>query len=138
MKIWKNIWIFVLLITACSISSQPQLSNEIEYRCAEYYAAGEFGYGYYSFCSTVPVPVNYDYKSGLWKFWNLSGQLIAEGEFDNPEFEVNDHGGCPYKVIQNNIIVDQWKFWDKNGKLTNPTEQLIKTLESCETIRHIN
>ncbi len=131
----KNIWIFVLLITACSIKEQPQLSNEIKCRCAEYYATGEFGYGYYSFCSTVPVPVNYSYKSGPWKFWNLSGQLIAAGEFDNPEFEVDDHGGCSYKVIQNKIISTQWKFWDKNGNPINPNKNLIKTLESCQTIQ---
>jgi len=126
-----------MLFSGCSVNNGPEISPEIEFRCAEYYAAGKFQYSYYSFCSIAPKTINYDYKTGLWKFWNLSGQLIAEGEFDNPEIEINDHGGCAYNVIQNKIIKNNWKFWDKNGLQIAASEQLIKDLEKCQTIRYI-
>jgi len=134
---WKNIWLFIILISGCSLNNGPQLSNEIEFRCAEYYAVGEYQYSHYYFCSFVPQTINYDYKAGLWKFWNLSGQLIAEGEFDNSEIEINDRGGCPYTIIQHKIISTDWKFWDQNGLPIEASEQLINDLESCQTIRHI-
>ena len=137
MQNWKSILLFVMLLVSCSPSNQPQLSKEIEFRCAQYYTTGDFGYSDYYFCGIVPVIQSYSYKTGIWKFWNLSGQLIAKGEFDNPEIEINDHGGCSYKVIQNKIIPTQWKFWDDNGAQISAGEKLIKTLEECSVIRQI-
>jgi len=112
-------------------SNRPEEANRVS---DHFYIKGQLGYDSYAFCSVVPEDVPYAYKVGKWKYWNLDGQLVAEGVFRLDTQVVRDHGGCPYSFRVGKIDRDSWRFWDKNGLPFHPANTFIEELESCKTI----
>ena len=94
MKIFKEL-VFILVIagTACNQEVGRQMPKEANLICGDFYAAGQFEQGSYTFCSTTPSEVQYFYKKGAWKYWNLKGELIASGTFNPEKQKIEDQGG---------------------------------------------
>ena len=124
--------IFFLILSffwACKAKDiKPKEANMI---CYEFFVSGQFKHETYSLCSTVPVEIGYHYETGNWKFWNLKGQLIAEGPYTSQKIEIQGQGGCPYELIRGVMDKDKWNFWDDKGKPIKATEDLINKLEAC-------
>ena len=114
MKILMLLFLTVLLQCASDSTSNSFYAAEINMRCDEYYAIGQIEYDHYSFCSTVPVDIEYSYKKGNWKYWNKSGKLIAVGKFRLEKQIIEDQGGCSYEMISGKIDQSNWKFWDSD------------------------
>lgn len=81
----------------------------------------------YSFCSTVPVYIDYEYKFGEWTFWTKERQLIAKGIF-TIEKELS-HSSCPQDINVSKIHEKYWTFYDEEGNITTATKELIHELE---------
>lgn len=107
--------------------------KEANMTCNGFFVKGEFKNGNYTFCGIVPVETQYIYKNGNWKFWNLKGQLIAEGFYKLQKIKVEGQGGCPYEITEGIIDKERWNFWDDKGQEIKPKEDLITKLEACTT-----
>lgn len=121
-----------LILFSCHGQPKKTRPEEANMVCNDFYALGQIEYDTYTFCSIVPVEVEYHYKKGFWKFWDLNGQLVAEGTFNVEKGRVEDHGGCPYEYLTGKIKTANWRFWDENSVETEPEVELIKNLQSCE------
>lgn len=104
--------------------------------CKDFFIQGQFKNGTYTFCGIVPVENSYNYKNGKWKFWNLNGQLIAEGIYKSNKIKIEDQGGCPYEIIKGIIEKENWNFWDESGNKIPPNEELISRIENCTNEFH--
>jgi len=120
-----------LLLFSCSHKSENIRPKEANIACQEFFVKGQFKEGVYTFCGIVPVETRYIYKNGSWKFWNIKGQLIAEGIYKSISTKIEGEGGCSYEVIEGVADKEKWNFWDENGKEIKPNEGLIKRLEIC-------
>lgn len=125
--------IIILLIMSfflfCSEKEvKPKKANMV---CSDFFVKGQFKNATYTFCGIMPVEVRYIYKDGKWKFWNLNGQLIAEGIYKLQNEVVEGEGGCPYEIIEGLINEEEWFFWDEKGIKIKPDEDLIKRIKSC-------
>lgn len=89
---------------------------EANMHCKNFYVKGNFKNDTHYFCGITPEQHPYLYKYGEWKFWDLEGHLIAEGIYSTKIDTIADHGGCNYFKKRGIIDLDNWKFWDKNGK----------------------
>jgi len=101
---------FLLILIVLSSCTHPTenkiLSNwpkGADKRCKGLYANGETKKATYQFCSIIPYEKEYCYKLGTWKFWDKSGELIAEVQFENQEKTIRGHGGCDIKIIESFI-----------------------------------
>lgn len=105
--------------------------KEANMSCGNFFIKGQYNIETYTFCSTIPTEVQYRYKSGYWKFWNIGGQLIAEGAYKLEKKTIEGQGGCSYEIIEGIIDEPTWKFWDNKGNQTGFNEELISQLKSC-------
>lgn len=96
------------------------------------YGEGEYNIGNYTFCGLVPEEINYKYKVGKWKFWNLNKQLIAEGEFEIDSALALGRGGCNYMMKISKVIPKNWKFYDNNGNQINSNIEQIFRIENAQ------
>ncbi|MFD2892616.1 hypothetical protein ACFS5J_11405 [Flavobacterium chuncheonense] len=95
------------------------------------YGLGNFKASNYSLCGLMLHNIEYKYKVGKWKFWNLKRELIAEGEFVTDSSIVRGRGGCDYYIKTSKIMNDKWNFYDSDGKLKNPHFEEIYILENA-------
>jgi hypothetical protein len=77
------------------------------------------------------VEHEYYYKKGKWIFWDRLGNKIAEGTFSLNKVIEHNYGGCDYEFIESTINTSDWKFWDSQGKIIEPNNSLILSLETC-------
>ena len=124
--------IIVFVFISFVISQKKLRPKEATVICDNYFATGKIVYDKYSFCSIIPVDVEYPIKKGVWKFWNLSGTLIAEGEFNIIRDTIKDRGGCEYEIKKGVIELSKWEFWEENGNRIIPGEAAIKNMELCQ------
>lgn len=99
--------------------------------CKDFFVKGTFKNDTYYFCSIVPLDHPYLYKDGKWKYWNLAGNLVAEGIYSTKIDTITDHGGCSYYKKKGIIDINNWEFWDEHGQQIQPDDKLIHHLESC-------
>ena len=104
---------------------------EANITCTEFFVKGQYEYGKYTFCGIVPIETKYTYKIGNWKFWNLKGQLIAEGPYDPQKMKIEQEGGCSYELTKGILNETEWKFWDDFGKQIELKQELITKIETC-------
>lgn len=118
------------MILSCSQKKdlRPSEANMI---CNDFYIQGQFKNATYSFCGIVPTEVQYIHKDGKWKYWNIRGQLVAEGIYKLKKIKVEDHGGCSYEIIQGELDKKEWIFWNEKGNKIEPNEKLINKIELC-------
>lgn len=126
--------IFLLLIgLVFSCKNENSNSAELKKGFHNVNAIGELKNGSYTFCGTVPTEVNYTYRIGKWKFITKGKIKIAEGEYNAIIKENDSSGGCGFKYFENTVDLEKWKFWNKDGKLIEPTKRLINIIESKQT-----
>uniref|UniRef100_UPI0035C839A3 hypothetical protein n=1 Tax=Aurantibacter sp. TaxID=2807103 RepID=UPI0035C839A3 len=90
------------------------------------YGSGNFESNKYLHCGIDNQEIEYNYKIGYWKFWDLKRNFIAEGEFKIDSMFING-GGCNYIIKTSKVIKDKWKFYDKNSKtIKGDIEQIFK------------
>lgn len=99
--------------------------------CKEFFIQGQFKNDTYTFCGIVPIENSYKYKNGKWKFWNLNGQLVAEGRYKLKKIKVEGNGGCSYEITRGLIVQDEWNFWDEWGNKISPNKEFISRIENC-------
>ena len=126
----------ILLTFSCS-NNEIKDSSLFDFKCDNFYATGKVKLSSYNFCGIIPQKTDYTYKVGEWKFWNLSGQLIAQGVFKTKEKEINGQGGCSYKILLNKINQNEWKFWNNQGKEIKLTKENLSKFENCQ-IKHFS
>jgi len=120
-----------IFILACSAKEKSLLPNEANMYCKDLYAHGEIVDETYTFCAILPEEVKYTYKTGLWKFWNKQGQLIAKGEFKPKTKTIENRGGCPYEITFSTADKSKFSYWNEKGIKTEISESFLKALESC-------
>ncbi|MDH7913219.1 hypothetical protein [Winogradskyella sp. SYSU M77433] len=96
-----------------------------------------YGIGYikkdkYTECGIVPQEIEYHYKVGKWKFWNLERNLIAEGEFEIDSALAKGRGGCDFMVKMSKVKNRKWKFFNGNGEETKGTIEQIYNIENAK------
>lgn len=74
----------------------------------------------------------YPYKSGQWKYYYNNGQVKAFGTYLNSleHMDTSCEGGDDYYT---NRISEDWKFYDTEGNLVEPSEKVIEELEAVNT-----
>ena len=75
----------------------------------------------------------YSYKTGYWKFYYSTEQLMACGTFVTVPAEINT--GCNIEVIKKSQLSSDWKFYDLNGELIQSTADLINAIENYEILQ---
>lgn len=111
------------------ISKEPPI--EAEFRCGKFYASGNVVLSSYTFCSIIPIEVDYYYKKGKWTFWNQNNNKIAEGIFNNNLITKDGIGGCPYSFYNDKINLDKWKFWNGRGEVIKLENEEVSIFEDC-------
>ena len=96
------------------------------------YGKGNFLKAKYIECGIVRQEIDYKYKIGKWKFWDLKRNLIAEGEFEIDSALAIGRGGCDFMIKMSKIKDDKWKFFDENGKEIKGTIEQIYNIENAK------
>jgi hypothetical protein len=136
MKTFRELVLIVAIAgTACNQEVGSQMPKEANLIYGDFYAAGQIEQGSYTFCSYAPKEVQYSYKNGAWKYWNLNGELIANGTYKPVKQKIEGEGGCPFEIISGKINRKEWQFWDGHGNTIAPSDELLDKLEKCEVIR---
>ncbi len=136
LKLYKiKLALFGIVILGCTNTEKKPL--EANMFSSNFYIYGEYKEDTYSFCSTVPIEVEYRYKVGKWKYWDNKGQLIAEGLYKPKKIKIEGIGGCPYEMKEGKIDRETWKFWDRKGAEISPSDGLIKRIENCKIVKGI-
>jgi len=119
-----------LMILSCGQKKdiRPFGSNMI---CNDFYVQGQFKNAIHSFCGIVPEEVHYLHKDGKWKYWNLKGQLIAQGIYKLQKVNIEGYGGCTYELIEGVLDKKEWSFWNEKGDRIEPNEGLVNKIKSC-------
>ena len=105
--------------------------NKWIYDLGNVYGSGEFETGKYDKCGLTQHIVEYEYKVGKWKFWNLERNLIAEGEFVTDSSMVIGQSDCDYYKKTSKILLENWKFYDSNKKIVKPEIEVLFNLENA-------
>lgn len=129
-KMNKVIFLFIVFFLF-SCNQKEKRPIEANMVCHDLFVQGQFKNATYSFCGITPIEIGYTYKDGNWKFWNLKGQLIAEGFYKLQKNKIENHGGCPYEIIDGIIDKEEWFFWNEEGEKVKSDKELIKKIESC-------
>ncbi|MFC6860389.1 hypothetical protein [Zunongwangia atlantica] len=96
------------------------------------YGKGNFRKAKYIECGIFRQEIDYKYKVGKWKFWDLKRNLIAEGEFEIDSALAIGRGGCDYMVKMSKVKGDKWIFYDENGKEIKGTIEQIYNIENAK------
>lgn len=121
---------FSLFTLGCGqTGKRPDVANM---ECHEFFVQGQMGHDEYTFCGIEPVKSSYTFKQGFWRYWNKGGDLVAEGEYVPKSETITNQGGCDYDIFVSTIIAAKWRFWDENGKLIEPDDDLISRISSCK------
>ena len=96
------------------------------------YGTGNFKIAKYIECGIVPQEIEYNYKVGKWKFWDLKRNLIAEGEFETDSTLAMGRGGCDFMVKISKVKNGKWKFYNGNGEETKGTIEQIYNIENAK------
>jgi len=134
---WKIVKAFALgillfcLFLFVKVQNQEKILPEYaNWKCEKYFVHGQYVDTTYMICSFIPQKHNYQYRSGRWKYWNYSGQLIAEGVLKR-KVHTDRISGCSFDILEGIIDENTWEFWNDEGKRIAPSETLIKELEAC-------
>lgn len=99
----------------------------------EIYGIGYLKVDKYLRCGLKSDEINYFYKVGEWRFWNLDKQLIAKGEFEIDSIKTSVIGvNCENTIKLSKINDTKWDFYDKKGNKIEPTIELKHTIESAK------
>ena len=96
------------------------------------YGIGNLKTAKYIECGIVPQEIEYKYKVGKWKFWDLKRNLIAEGEFEIDSALAMGRGGCDFMVKMSRVGSGKWKFYNENGEETKGTIEQIYNIENAK------
>ena len=129
----KSLLFLLLILIVFSCKNDNPKSSELKKDFYIVNAIGKTKNGTYTFCGTVPKEVDYEYRTGNWKFITNENIKIAEGEYIVILKEVDNSGGCGYKYFENKVDMKKWKFWNNEGQEIEPTKQLINIIESKQT-----
>ncbi|MES2862705.1 MAG: hypothetical protein V4666_01165 [Bacteroidota bacterium] len=105
--------------------------NKWIYDFGNVYGFGEFETGKYEKGGLIQHVVEYDYKVGKWKFWNLNRVLIAEGEFVTDSSLVMSQGDCDYYKKTSKIRKENWKFYNSKRQIIEPKIEVLFNLENA-------
>ena len=105
--------------------------NKWIYDLGKVYGSGEFKTGKYESCGFISHIVEYEYKVGKWKFWNLERKLIAEGEFVTDSSVVIGQSGCNYYIKTSKMRKENWKFYNSENKNIEPKIEELFILENA-------
>lgn len=123
----KRVLTYLLLLIGVSCTEISKAAESVidtsekRLNCGQYLGYGQLIESSYNFCSTVPIVIEYSYKTGKWKFWDKNDKFISEVEFSNKLETITDHGGCNYDVILDTII-------SSSNQLSS---EMKKALETC-------
>lgn len=123
--------IFVLIMCFNCQSEQEIIPKEANLFCNDYLIKGQFKNDSYIFCGITQNEIQYSYNYGNWKFWDLKGKLVAEGNYTLKKRVVGSEGGCSFEIIEGKIIREDWQFWDNQGNRIPGNNKIIEQLESC-------
>lgn len=84
---------------------------------------------YTTCCTAGPCPVYYSYKIGDWTYFHDNGNTKAIGTYKmgKKHIDTTCEGG---DRINFGYVTEKWKFYDINGKVMKPNEELIKEIEA--------
>ena len=123
---------FIVIFSLSSCNNKDNLTpKDANYRCNKYFAQGTIKHDTYVFCGITSTENQYSYKSGNWKFWNIDGKFLAEGEFKTTKLKISDQGGCPYEIKESKINAKKWKFGNSNKLDLFDIERIAIELENC-------
>lgn len=106
--------------------------NNWIYDFGNVYGFGEFETGKYEKGGLIQHVVEYDYKVGKWKFWNLNRDLIAEGEFVTDSSKVIGQSDCDYYKKTSKIRKENWRFYNSKRQIIEPKIEVLFNLENAE------
>lgn len=96
------------------------------------HAYGETKNDSYIFCGFIAQTVDYKYRTGTWEFVTEDSINIARGPYKEVVKEVYEEGGCPITIVDNEIDLEKWNFWNLAGDEIEPNQLLINLIESYE------
>lgn len=105
--------------------------NKWIYDLGKVYGSGEFENGKYDKCGLTQHIVEYEYKIGKWKFWNLDRELIAEGKFITDSSLVIGQSDCDYYIKTAKIRNENWKFYNSERQIIEPKIEKLFILENA-------
>ena len=105
--------------------------NKWIYDFGKVYGIGEFEKAKFNKGGLTPTIVDYEYKVGKWKFWNINRELIAEGEFETDSSYVIGQSDIDYYIKTSKIKKDKWKFYDSDRQLIEPKIEDFFILENA-------
>lgn len=114
-----------------SLSDKSDFSKieftENDYDLVDFYGRGQIVNDYWTFCSTIALKNEYEYKKGKWKFWTKDFQYLGEGYFKIQKEKIEFSGGCPGQYLNYEILVeDSWKSNIQSYQLNYRTIELLQ------------
>ena len=106
-------------------------NNKWIYDLGKIYGLGEFKSETFEKGGLTQTIVDYEYKVGKWKFWNINRELIAEGEFETDSSYVIGQSDSDYYIKTSKIKRNKWKFYDSERQLIEPKIEDLFILENA-------
>lgn len=106
-------------------------NNKWIYDLGKIYGLGQFKSETFEKGGLTQTIVDYEYKVGKWKFWNINRELIAEGEFETDSSYVIGQSDSDYYIKTSKIKKDKWKFYDSERQLIEPKIEDLFILENA-------
>lgn len=106
-------------------------NNKWIYDLGKIYGLGEFKSETFEKGGLTQTIVDYEYKVGKWKFWNINRELIAEGEFETDSSHVIGQSDSDYYIKTLKIKRNKWKFYDSERQLIEPKIEDLFILENA-------
>lgn len=105
--------------------------NKWIYDLGKIYGVGEFKSDKFEKGGLMQTIVDYEYKVGKWKFWNINRELIAEGEFEADSSYVIGQSDSDYFIKTSKINKNKWKFYNPERQLIEPKFEDLFILENA-------
>ena len=118
-------------VETSSISTEIiRLGKSTEYyKNGQIKEVGNYENGDYNVCGIVgPISVPFVYKTGFWKYFYENGQLKAEGKFEL-KIKIGKDKCAGDSIFKSGKVTDKWMFFDKSGKIIEPSKQDIAFIE---------
>ena len=94
----------LVLLLSCQSNDTKQL------KFVHLKASGAIKTYTHTFCGITAKEYTDSYRIGTWKFMVNDTIKIAEGPYINTLVTIKDHGGCPYTVYIDSLVVAKWSF----------------------------
>lgn len=105
--------------------------NNWIYDLGKVYGIGEFEKAKFVKGGLMQTIVDYEYKVGKWKFWNINRELIAEGKFITDSSMVIGQSDSDYYIKTSKIKRNKWKFYNSERQLIEPKIEDLFILENA-------